>query len=68
MDIAVEKSELIKWINSLDNPTIIEQIKRIKKRESEPFDFEKEWANGISIEEARKSTKEFLSSLPWKEK
>ena len=66
MDIAVEKSEIIKWINSLDNPTIIEQIKRIKKRDTESFDFEKEWANGITSDELRKSTKEFLESLPWK--
>jgi len=66
MDIAVEKIEIIKWINSLENPTIIEQIKRIKKRETGAFDFEKEWQNGITSDELRKSTKEFLNSLPWK--
>jgi len=37
------------------------------KGETEPFDFEKEWANGITSDELRKSIKEFLSSLPWKE-
>jgi len=66
MDIAVEKTEIIKWINSLENPTIIEQIKRIKKRETEPFDFEKEWAKGMTIEDARKKTSDFIDSLPWK--
>jgi hypothetical protein len=66
MDIAVEKNEIIKWINSLDNPVVIEQIKRIKKRETETFDFEKEWENGITSDELRKSTKEFLKSLPCK--
>lgn len=67
MDIAVEKKEIIKWINSLDNPIVIEQIKSIKEQETEPFDFEKEWANGITIEEARKKTHDFIKNLPWKE-
>lgn len=66
MDIAVEKKEIVKWLNSLDNPAVIEQIKQIKKRNTEPFDFEKEWENGISIDEARKKTADFIKSLPWK--
>jgi len=66
MDIAVEKKEIIQWINSLDNPFIIEQIKRIKKNESESFDFEREWKQGLSIEDARKKTADFIKSLPWK--
>ncbi|NGM60498.1 hypothetical protein G5B30_01090 [Sphingobacterium sp. SGG-5] len=66
MDIAVEKKEIIQWINSLDNPFIIEQIKRIRKNESEPFDFEREWKQGLSIDDARKKTADFIKSLPWK--
>lgn len=66
MDIAVEKKEIIKWINSLDNPVVIQQIRNIQKRNTEPFDFEKEWAKARPIDELRKSTKEFLESLPWK--
>ena len=66
MDIVVEKEEIIRRLNSLDDPDVIERIKRIKKREAEPFDFEKERANGLTLDEARKSTKEFLASLPWK--
>ncbi len=65
MDIAVEKKEIIEWVNSLDNPVVIQQIRNIQKRNTEPFDFEKEWAKGITIDEARKSTKEFLKSLSW---
>lgn len=66
MDIAVEKKELIKWINSLDNPDVIQQIKHIQERNTEPFDFEKEWTKGITIDEARKKTSDFIKSLPWK--
>lgn len=66
MDIAVEKKEIIKWINSLDNPAVIEQIKRIKRKETAPFDFEEEWKRGVTIDEARKKTSDFIKSLPWK--
>lgn len=66
MDIAVEKKEIIRWVNSLDNPSVIKQLQQIKKKDAEPFDFEKEWKNGITSDELRKSTKEFLASLPWK--
>lgn len=65
MNITAEKNEIIQWIDSLDNPSIIERIKMIKKEE-QSFHFDKEWEKGVSVSEARKSTKEFLSSLPWK--
>ena len=65
MDIAVEKKDIIKWINSIDNPVIQDQNKKIQKSDTVPFDFEKEWENGITIEEARKKTSEFIKSLPW---
>lgn len=54
MDIAVEKKEIIKWINSLENPIVIEQIKSIKNRDTGFFDFEEEWKRSITIDEARK--------------
>lgn len=66
MNIAVEKKEIIKWINSLKNPAVIEQIKRIKNKESDSFDFDKEWDKGVSINEAREKTADFIKSLPWK--
>ena len=50
----MKKKEIIKWINSIDNPVILEQIKNIQKSDTVPFDFEKEWENGMTIEEARK--------------
>lgn len=66
MDITSEKEEIIKWINSLDNPVVIEQIKNIKSRDTASFDFEKEWENSVPIKEARKKTADFIKSLPWK--
>ncbi|MEX0997707.1 MAG: hypothetical protein WDZ45_11715 [Flavobacteriaceae bacterium] len=66
MNIAIEKKEIIKWINSLENPVVIEQIISIKKRDTESFDFDKEWEKGIPIKEARKKSSDFIKSLPWK--
>lgn len=64
MNLASEKSEIIKWVNSLESPAVIEEINKIRNRKS--FDFEKEWERGISGEELKKRTKEYLKTLPWK--
>ncbi|RST28265.1 hypothetical protein [Chryseobacterium lacus] len=64
MNLAAEKNEIIKWINSLENPAIIEEINKIRKRKD--FDFEKEWKEGITIAEARKKSMQFIESLNWK--
>ncbi|SHL23246.1 hypothetical protein SAMN05444267_101457 [Chryseobacterium polytrichastri] len=37
MNISAEKNEIIKWINSLENPDIIAEINTIRLRKS--FDF-----------------------------
>ncbi|RZJ48277.1 MAG: hypothetical protein EOO19_07635 [Chryseobacterium sp.] len=64
MNISAEKNEIVKWVNSLENPVLIDEINKIRKKSS--FDFEKEWERGISGEELKTRTKEFLKSLPWK--
>ncbi len=64
MNLASEKNEIIKWIHSLENPAVVEEINKIRNRNS--FDFEKEWERGIPLEELRKRTKDYLKSLPWK--
>ncbi|KFC18662.1 hypothetical protein [Chryseobacterium sp. FH1] len=64
MNMSAEKNEIIKWVQSLENPVLIGEINKIRKRTS--FDFEKEWIEGISISEARKKTSDFIKSLDWK--
>lgn len=34
MNIASEKNELIKWVNSIENSFIIEELNKIRKREN----------------------------------
>lgn len=64
MNLTTQKSELIKWINSIEDVTILKELERIKSETT--FDFEKEWSKGVSLDEARKKTKDFIKSLPWK--
>ena len=64
MNLASEKNEIIKWIHSLENPAVIEEINKIRNRKS--FDFEKEWERSISGEELKKRTTAYLKTLPWK--
>ena len=63
MNLTAEKNEIIKWVSSLENPLIIEEINKIRNRKH--FDFEKEWERSISGEELKRRTKEFLKTLPW---
>lgn len=64
MDIVLQKVILKHWINSIDDPKVIAKIKEIKEKQD--FDFEKEWNEGITIDEARKKSVEFIDSLDWK--
>lgn len=64
MNLTTQKSELIKWINSIEDVTILKELERIKSETT--FDFEKEWSRSISGDELREKTKKHLKSLPWK--
>jgi hypothetical protein len=64
MNIATQKSELINWINSIEDITILNKIATIKTEET--FDFDKKGQRSISIDDARKKSKEFIKSLAWK--
>jgi hypothetical protein len=64
MDIAIQKAELIEWIGSLTDEAIIKDIMAVKTKKE--FDFEKEWAKSVSIENALERSKHFISALPWK--
>ncbi len=66
MNLAAEKRELIKWINSLENPFIIAELNKIRKREN--FKFEKEWERGGPGEEIKKIPQIFLKHYLGKSK
>ena len=64
MNIATQKDNLIKWIQTIEDSKILNKLESIKSEDN--FDFEKEWTKSISIDELRERTKKYIKSLPWK--
>ncbi|MBA5629358.1 hypothetical protein [Moheibacter lacus] len=63
MNLTAQKKKLIQWIDSVNDPKILEEIERFSKEE--PFDFENEIQNAITANELKKRTTEFLKKLDW---
>ena len=63
MNLTSQKREIVQWINSIEDPKIIEQINSIRK---EKIAFEVLLKDCISAEEVKKRTTAFIESLPWK--
>ena len=65
MSVATKKSELINWISSIEDKTIIDQIDNFRKNHKS-FDFKKEIKSAISSEVLKQRTTDFIKSLEWK--
>jgi hypothetical protein len=65
MEIATQKKEIIDWILSIEDQAVLNEIESLKPRKN--FDFDKEFKKGLTVDEFKKRTTEFLKSLPWKE-
>lgn len=65
MNVGTTKKELINWISSIDDKTIINQIDNFRKQHKS-FDFESELKTAITSEELKKRTTDFIKSLEWK--
>lgn len=65
MSVVAKKSELINWISSIEDKTLIDQIDNFRKTHNS-FNFKKEIKSAISSEEFKQRTTEFIKSLEWK--
>lgn len=65
MNVTTKKIELIKWLSSIEDKTIIDQIDSFRKQKNN-FDFEKEINSAITADELKTRTTDFLKSLEWK--
>lgn len=73
------KTEIIDWIQSIEDEALIFEILRLKNRMEIPSvaegktayavegDFEKRFAEGIPADKMRKLTEEHIRNLPWKQ-
>lgn len=65
MSVAAKKLELIKWLTSVEDKAVINQLDNYRKQQHS-FDFKKEIETAISADELKKRTTTFLKSLEWK--
>lgn len=65
--ITTEKEELIAWIRSIKDVGTLQHLKAIKNRSEKPFDFDKEWEKGYTVEEAKAESIKKIKSW-WKDK
>jgi hypothetical protein len=63
MNLVSQKQEIIQWIKNLDDVSILNEIQMLKSKQD--FNFEKSWKKGLTIEEARKKSKDFIQNLNW---
>ncbi len=63
-EIEIQKQELIDWITTINDVSILEDLTELKRRDT--FNFEEEFKKGITGEELKRRTTEFLKNLPWK--
>lgn len=73
------KRELIQWIKEMNELDDIAELLEIKNRKTSVHqvaesqaeyavkdDFDERFAKGLTSEESRRRTREFIESLPWK--
>lgn len=73
------KKELIQWIKEMDELEDIIELLEIKNRKKSVYqvaepqtkyavkdDFDERFAKGLTSEESRRRTREFIERLPWK--
>lgn len=63
MNLTTQKKEIVQWLNTVEDPKIIEQINLIRK---EKVDFDDLLKDCIQVEVLKQKTTDFITSLPWK--
>lgn len=64
MEVKTKKEELLDWIEGLEDPELISELYAFKKREE--FDFDKEFAEGLTPDEFREEMFRKIEAFPWK--
>lgn len=53
MDTRYKKNELMEWLSKLEEPTILYEIAKLKEESEKGINFDKEFENGYTLEEAK---------------
>ncbi len=63
-EIEIQKQELINWIATINDVTVLDDLTELKRRDT--FNFEEEFKKGITGEELKRRLRKHISELPWK--
>ncbi len=55
-ELSIQKQELIDWIATINDVSVLEDLTELKRRET--FNFQEEFKKGMTIDEAKKLSKE----------
>lgn len=63
MEMEIKKLELLRWLSGVEDREVLAQVEAIKEdvEKESGFDFDKEWENGYTIEEAKAESKRRIS-------
>lgn len=64
MTVTTQKKQLINWLETIEDQSILNEIEKIKHQKK--FNFEDEFSKAITANELKERTTKFLNSLPWK--
>ena len=64
MEIATQKKEIIDWILSIEDQTVLDEIETLKKQTS--FNFDEEFKKGLTPDQFRTVIKDRIKSYNWK--
>ncbi len=63
-EIEIQKQELIDWISTINDVSVLEDLKELKRRDT--FNFEEEFKKGLTVEEFRAAIKKRIRNYDWK--
>ena len=63
-EIEIQKQELINWIATINDVSVLDDLTELKRRDT--FNFEEEFKKGITGEELKRRLRKHISELPWK--
>lgn len=64
MTVSTQKKNLMDWLLTIEDQSILNEIEKIKQQKK--FNFEEEFEKAITGNELKERTTRYLKSLPWK--
>ena len=63
-EIEIQKQELIDWIATINDVSVLDDLTELKRRDT--FNFEEEFKKGLTVEEFRAAIKKRIRNYDWK--